>query len=302
MNAILEHMIKIEDDGKTVETVLRRRFDVSSALMKFLKLNGKLRINGEVCRSVDIVKMGDILTADVEEEAVSENIMPKEMQLNIIYEDEFLLLINKPRNMSVHPSIGNFDNTLANGVIDYWQKNGEQHKFHAVNRLDKDTSGICIIAKNQFAHGVLCNQIKKNDLKKRYMAIVNGALKNNKGTIDMPIKREQEGILKRVTAKDGKRAVTHYTVVEKYEKYSLVDISLETGRTHQIRVHFSSIGHPLLGDWLYGNGDMERDIAKGHLLHAYYIGFYHPKTKEFMEFKLPLPKDMEECKLHKFSD
>ncbi len=289
---ILEYKAKKEDEFKTVETILKHKFEVSSALIKYLKLNGKLKINGNIARSVDILHNGDILTADVEEEAESSNIVPREIALNIIYEDDFLLIINKPRNMSVHPSIGNFDNTLANGIVYYWMQKNEKHKFHAVNRLDKDTSGICVVAKNPFAHGVLCAQMKDGRFKKKYVAVVSGCVKTDNGTIDKPIKRESEGILKRIVSADGKRAVTHYKVLSRFKDYSLIDISLETGRTHQIRVHFSHIGHPLIGDWLYGNGDEERMLAKGHLLQAYYVGFYHPQTREFMEFVLPLDEDM----------
>ena len=291
--AILKYTGLSEDKGKTVETVWKRKFDISSSLFTSLKLTGKLRLNGEICRSVDIVSEGDILTADVTEKENSENIVPADMGIDIIYEDEFIMVINKPRGISVHPSMGNFCNTLANGVINYWAQNGEMHKFHAVNRIDKDTSGICVIAKNRFAHGVLSKQMKTKQFRRRYMALVNGILPQKTGTIDKPIMRESESIIKRIVSPEGKTAVTHYEVIAEYAGYSLVDIYLETGRTHQIRVHFSDMGHPLIGDWLYGNGDNERDIAKGHLLHAYYAELYHPYTKKLMCFDVHIPNDME---------
>ncbi len=293
MKAELKYTVKIEDAGKSAEKLLKKEFGASSSLIKYLKLNGRLRINGEICRSVDVLRQGDVLTADVEENEASENIVPTDIPLDIVYEDEYIMAVNKPKNMSVHPSIGNFDRTLANGVMYYWAQKGEYHKFHAVTRLDKDTSGLCIIAKNSFSHNALSVQMKNGKFIKRYKAIVWGRLENSEGTIDSPIKREKEGILKRTVSPDGKRAVTHYRVLKENEKFSLLDISLETGRTHQIRVHFASIYHPLVGDWLYGDGDNERDIAKGQLLQAYYVGFYHPKTKEFMEFSLPPDGDME---------
>lgn len=292
MNTLLKYTAASSDEGKTVETVWRRKFSISSTLFKDLKSGGKIKKNGEICRSVDIVSKSDILTADVSENAASESIVPVDIPLDIIYEDDFLMVINKPRNMSVHPSQGNRDNTLANGVIFHWQKNNEMHKFHAVNRIDKDTSGICVVAKNRFAHGVLSKQIKCKEFRRRYMAMVHGILADKSGTIDKPIKRDSGSVIKRVTSPDGKAAVTHYKVIEEYENVSLVEIYLETGRTHQIRVHFSDMGHPLIGDWLYGNGDNERDIAKGHLLHAYYAEFYHPLTNELMKFDLPMPEDM----------
>lgn len=290
--AILKYTALPEDKGKTVENIWKRKFNISSSLFTCLKLNEKLRLNGEICRSIDIVSEGDMLTADVTENESSENIVPADIEPDIIYEDEFIMVINKPRNMSVHPSMGNFSTTLANGIINYWAKNGEMHKFHAVNRIDKDTSGICIVAKNRFAHGVLSGQMNTKQFKRKYMALVHGILPQRTGVINKPIKREAESVIKRVVSPDGKAAVTNYEVIKEYDGYSLVDIYLETGRTHQIRVHFSDMGHPLIGDWLYGNGDNERNIAKGHLLHAYYSEFYHPCTKKFMSFSVPMPDDM----------
>ena len=292
-NAALKFEVKGIDSGKTVENICRRKLNISAKLFKVLKLNGKLRINGEVCRSIDVVRENDVLTVDVTENESSLNIVPVEMELDIIYEDEYLLVVNKPRNMSVHPSIGNFDNTLANGVVWHWNENGEMHKFHAVNRIDKDTSGICVIAKNQFSHGVLSEQIKNGGFVRKYKAIIHGKLEPLCGMIDKPIARECESVIKRVVSENGKIAVTEYKTLHQCGKYSMVEVFLHTGRTHQIRVHFSHMGHPLVGDWLYGNGDEERDVAKGHLLHAYYASFVHPYSGEKMIFDLPVPWDMQ---------
>ncbi len=292
-DTILEYAVSSEDAGKTVETIWRKKFEISASLFKELKLNGKLRINGTICKSVDRVSEGDLLTADVEERKQSENIVPIKMNLDIVYEDAYIMVLNKPRKMSVHPSMGNFDNTLANGIVWYWKKSGEAHKFHAVNRIDKDTTGVCVVAKNSFAHSALSNQLKDGRFKRKYIAVVHGEVVPKQGILELPIKRECDSVIKRIVAKDGKRAVTKYNVIKSDKKISVLDISLETGKTHQIRVHFSHIGHPLVGDWLYGNGDSEREIALGHLLHAYYAEFYHPKSGERLTFKLSLPKDME---------
>lgn len=287
-SAILEYNVCEKDVGKTVEIICKKEFQMSSKLLIKLKLSGKIYLNGKVTRSVDKVELNDIVTADVYEEDKSENIVPKDIELNIIYEDEFILVVNKPRNMSVHPSIGNFDNTLANGVIHHYIKNGEMHKFHSVNRIDKDTSGICVIAKNQFAHGVLSTQMKEKKFKRKYMAIVKGTPEEKEGVIDMPIAREGNSAIKRVVNENGKKAVTFYKVLKEKNGLSLLDIYLETGRTHQIRVHFSHIGNPLLNDWLYDD-----EVEDGqHLLHSYYAEFYHPKTKECLKFNIPLPDDM----------
>ncbi len=291
--AVLEFEIKKNDSGKTVENICKRKLNISAKLFKVLKLNGKLRINGEVCRSIDVVAENDILTVDVTENESSENIVPVEMKLDIVYEDEYITVVNKSRNMSVHPSIGNFDNTLANGIVWHWSRNGESHKFHAVNRIDKDTSGVCVIAKNQFSHGVLSEQIKNGEFVRKYKAVVHGEMNPPCGIIDKPIARECESVIKRVVSDEGKNAVTEYETLFTNGEFSMVEAFLHTGRTHQIRVHFSYMGNPLVGDWLYGNGDEERDIAKGHLLHAYYASFIHPYSGERMVFDLPEPDDMQ---------
>lgn len=290
MSTILTYTATENDSNKTVEVICKREFGISSGLMTFLKFNARLKINGEVCRSVDTLLAYDVLTVDVSENEAAPNIICTRLDLDIVYEDDYIIIINKPRNLCVHPSMKNFDNTLANGVMYYLREKGENYNFHAVNRIDKDTSGLCVIAKNRFAHGVLSEQIKSKKFNRRYMAIIEGIPQNISGVIDKPIRREAESIIKRTVAPDGQKAITHYSVLKTDGKHSLVDINLETGRTHQIRVHFSDMGHPLVGDWLYGNEDKERYM--GHLLHAYYAKFYHPATKELMEFSVPLPEDM----------
>jgi len=290
MKAILKYNVLKQDDNKTVETVWKQKFGISAGLFTVLKLSGKLRKNGEICRSIDTVADGDVLTADVTEEEASENIVSSDIRFGIVYEDEFLLVTDKPRGVSVHPSIGNFDNTLANGVMYHWSKNGEKHKFHAVNRIDKDTSGICVVAKNRFAHGILSEQIKRGSFKRRYYAAVKGILPEKSGVIDKPIKRAEESVIKRIVSDDGKNAVTHYHVVNETDGVSLIDVWLETGRTHQIRVHFSDMGYPLVGDWLYG--EVAENEKEGHLLHAYSVEFNHPVTGEKLSFCLDLPDDM----------
>lgn len=294
MSAVLEYKTQENENNKTVEQILRRQFGFSAKLMTKLKLNGKLRLNGKICRSVDVVVSGDVITADVSENIVSEGIVPHKMKLDILYEDDFLTIINKPGGLAVHPSIGNYDNTLANGIMYYWSQKGEYHNYHIVNRLDKDTSGICVIAKNRFAHGVLSEQIKNRTFERRYTAIVHGMIIPENGSIEIPIRRENTSIIKRIAADDGKYAKTNYHTVKTIDskKYSILEIMLETGRTHQIRVHFSHIGHPLVGDWLYGNGDAEKDIISRHALHAGMISFIHPALREKMTFKSELPEDI----------
>ncbi len=294
MHAILECIVENCDNEKTVEKILKKKFDISSSLMTFLKLNARLRRNNIVCRSVDVCKVGDILTADVSENIECCNIKPNpNIDLEILFEDDFILVVNKPGNITSHPSMGNRENSLANAVMYHWIKNGEYHNYHILNRLDKGTSGICIIAKNRFAHGVLSKQMREGIIEKKYTAIVHGTFENETGSIEFPIRRVDESVIKRMVAVDGKYAKTNYKAKRISDKVSLVDISLETGRTHQIRVHFSHIGHPLFGDWLYGAGDEEKALIDRQALHSGYIKFLHPEDKKEMVFNQKMPSDME---------
>lgn len=286
----MKYIVDEKYDGKTVESLSRNELNISAKLFKKLKLGGRLKINGNICRSVDILNLGDIFTVDISDFEKS-NIEPNFIPLDILYEDDEILVLNKPPFMSVHPSMGNYQTTLANGVMYHFEQTGGPKVFRAVNRLDKNTSGICVVAKSQYIHSLISRQIQSGNFKRRYYAVIKGCTKCECGTVDLPIKRECESIIKRVVANDGKRAVTHYKTIEKTERYSLMDIVLETGRTHQIRVHFSHIGCPLFGDWLYGNED-DGELIKRQALHAYKIEFRHPISGECLDFTTPLPEDM----------
>ena len=291
MNAILTYNVKPEDHGKTTETVLRHKMNISSKLLTKLKLSKKIFINNIPCRSIDTLSKGDTLTADVTENEHNPNILPYETDLEVLYDDEFLTVVNKPSNMSVHPSIGNHTSTLANAIEYFWSQNHECHKFHAVNRLDKNTSGICVIAKNRFAHGVLAQQTRLNLFSKKYIAIVHSTPSPSSGTINLPITRIENSVIKRGVSPQGKEAITHYKVLAENNGLSMIEVVLDTGRTHQIRVHFSAIGHPLVGDWLYGKSDEDLG-ANRHLLHVCQAEFNHPATGKKLVFDLPIPKDM----------
>lgn len=294
MSAVLTYVVDLKNEGKTVEKILKDHYSISSGLMKELKLNGKLKINNLVCRSIDIVKNGDIINVDVSENLdCCPNIAPFKMNISVLYEDDFLLVADKPGGIEMHPCPSNRESTLANGLMYYWSKKGEYHNCHAVNRLDKGTSGVCLFAKNRFAHGCLSAQIKENTFKKQYLAIVNGVPKPN-GIIDAPIRRAENSVLKREIGYGGKEARTLYKLckVSENRRHSLLRISLETGRTHQIRVHFSYLGFPLVGDWLYGNGDAEKELITRQALHAESVEFFHPATKERLFFKSEMPIEM----------
>lgn len=289
-NTILSHTVTKKEEGKNVETILKKIFSISSGLFTNLKLNGKIYINNIICRSIDKPKSGDTVSVDVSENAESD-IPLYDIPINVLYEDGFILVSEKPAGLSMHPCIANYEKTFAGAVLSHYKKNGEMHLFHAVNRLDKDTSGICLIAKNRYAHGILSEQIKKNRLNKEYIAVVHGKISSN-GKIDLPIEREEESLMKRIVTPLGKPSITLYNSVNYNDKYSIIQVKLLTGRTHQIRVHFSHLGHPLYGDWLYGDGDNERNLIDRQALHSYKISFYHPLTNEHIELISEYPEDI----------
>lgn len=289
MDRILEYEIPSEYDGANITTVLKQHFKISTNLIKDLKKYKEgIQVNGEHKRVVDFVAKGDILKITIRDTA-SENIVPTDIPLDIVYEDEDVLVINKPPNMTTHPSMGNYKNSLANGVMYYYKSKGEERVFRAVNRLDKDTSGLMAVAKNSYIHARLGEEIQKKELKRKYMCIVCGDVERD-GTVDAPIRRADGSVINRIVAPDGQRAVTHYKVVKRYGEYTLLEMELETGRTHQIRVHMAYIGHPLVGDWLYGTED--HNIAKRQMLHSCYLCFTHPITGQIMEFKDEMAEDM----------
>ena len=242
------------------------------------------------------VKMGDIITIEQptskEIELKAENI-----PIDIIYEDDNIIVVNKPKGMVVHPANGNPNGTLVNAIMaickDSLSGIGGEIRPGIVHRLDKDTSGLLIIAKNDEAHVNMSEQIKNHEVKKTYIALVRGVIKENEATIDMPIGRSQSDRKKMAVNKNGKNAVTHIKVLKRYEKYTLLEINIETGRTHQIRVHLSHIGYPIVGDYTYSNGKNEFGII-GQCLHAKRLEFKHPITQKEMKLEAPLPKYFEE--------
>ena len=289
MDRILEYEIPSEYDGANITTVLKQHFKISTNLIKDLKKYKEgIQVNGEHKRVVDFVAKGDILKITIRDTA-SENIVPTDIPLDIVYEDEDVLVINKLPNMPTHPSMGNYENSLANGVMYYYKSKGEERVFRAVNRLDKDTSGLMAVAKNSYIHARLGEEIQKKELKRKYMCIVCGDVEHD-GTVDAPIRRADGSVINRIVAPDGQRAVTHYRVIKRYGEYTLLEMKLETGRTHQIRVHMAYIGHPLVGDWLYGTED--HNIAKRQMLHSCYLCFTHPITGQLMEIKDEMAEDM----------
>ena len=275
-----------------IKQILKEEFHISDRLLKKLKLNHQIFLNYiPVNINYSDLKIGDFISIVLDFEEEYDNIVPLESNLNIIYEDNYLLVVNKPSNMPVHPSCNHFEDSLSNIVKYYFDCIGLKRKIRIVNRLDKDTSGIVIFAKNEYIQEALIQQMKNNTFKKEYLAILNGILEKNSDIISAPIARKENSIIERcVNFETGDIAITHYDLIKTIDnKYSLVHFVLETGRTHQIRVHSAYIGHPILGDTLYGSSST---LINRQALHAQKVSFIHPITKKIIILEAALPEDM----------
>lgn len=268
-----------------------------SYLQKLLK-EGKVSVNGKPVKSNYKAAKGDMISLEVPD-AVEPEIMPEQMDLDILYEDRDIILINKPKGMVVHPAAGHYSGTLVNGLMAHCKDdlsgiNGVMRPG-IVHRIDMDTTGVLIVCKNDHAHNAIAEQLKVHSITRKYFAIVHGVLKEDEGTVDAPIGRHPVDRKKMsINEKNGKEAVTHYRVLRRFRRFTYVECQLETGRTHQIRVHMASIGHPLLGDQVYGPAKCPFSGLQGQTLHAGVLGIRHPVTGEYMEFQAPLPVYFEE--------
>lgn len=285
----LTFQVTHQEAGWTIRDVMRRRMGISRKHLSRLKLTDGVKLNGVSAYVSRFVQPGDIVEAQMEAEE-SNDILPQPMELDILLEDEDILVLNKPAGRIVHPTHGHYTDTLANGIMYHWKSNGQLHRFRPVHRLDQDTSGVLLIAKNKHAHHVLSEQWQANQVKKEYWAIVSGIVRNDKGTIDAPIDRDPEDPKKRIVLPSGYPSITHYSVVERFLDSTWVKLILETGRTHQIRVHMKHLGHPLIGDEFYG-GDTSRGM-KRQALHAFSLAFNHPRTSQPIQMQSPMPDDM----------
>lgn len=278
--------------GQSIHDFLKNEAAFSKRLIiKAKSETGLIAVNGEKKTVRYILAIDDNLTVQFPEEVPSESMYRTKMPLNIIYEDKDLLILNKPGMMAVIPSREHPSHTLANGVLAYFAEEGIASTIHVVTRLDSGTSGIVLLAKNQYTHSLLSNQQRNHQLERHYTAIVTGELKSKSGRIDQPIGRKSDSIIERTVTDSGKRAVTRFQVVKTDGKYSLVRVQLETGRTHQIRVHFSHLGYPLLGDTLYGTAS---DVLNRQALHCHQIRFKHPFNNQLLTFDCGLPDELQE--------
>lgn len=285
----LSYQIDKDEHYDNVLHVLKEQFLLSDRLITKLKKANKIYLNSLPTYTKKSVTVGDTVSVLIDFEEDNSNIVASNIPLNIIYEDDYLLVLNKPANIAIHPSILHFDNSLSNGVKFYFDKLGLKKKIRIVNRLDRNTSGIVILTKNEYIQECLIKQMKTNEFKKEYLAIAKGILESKSGTLNFPIARKEGSIIERTVSSDGDSAITHYDVVKEFNNLSLVHIVLETGRTHQIRVHFSHIGHPILGDTLYGSPS---ELINRQALHSYKLTFIHPVTKKVVSLEAPLPNDI----------
>lgn len=282
------HKVTTEDDGLELREIMREHFDFSARLRNRIKREKLVMVNGVSTPGWKKPQVGDEIRITLPDE--TSGFKPQDIPLDIVYEDDDLMIINKQPGLIVHPTKGHPSGTVANALMFHMQKTGKPFKIRFVNRLDMDTSGLLVVAKNSYCQNDYTRQMKENTVEKRYIAVVNGIVDSDEGTIDLPIGRPDPEHVRRGVVEGGAPSVTHYKVLERYSDYSLVELLLETGRTHQIRVHMSHIGHPVLGDWLYEG--LNDALIRRQALHAARLTFTHPITRERVTFEAPLPEDM----------
>ena len=274
---------------QNINQVLKQEFNVSTRLQQKIIKEQHVFLNSKIADTRSNISLNDVISVNLDFEEDSENIISAKMELNIIYEDECFLILNKPVGIAVHPSISHYTDSLANGVKFYFESIGLKRKIRPINRLDLNTSGLVIFAKNEYVQESLIKQMQNKTFEKYYIAFVEGTFADKEGTINLPIARKENSIIERCIAENGQTAITDYKVLSEYNNFSIVECHLQTGRTHQIRVHMSAIGHPLLGDTLYGNSS---NSINRQALHSHKISFVHPVTKQVMSFSCNLPDDM----------
>ena len=288
-----KYIVKNEDKGKRLDRyVTEQNAEITRTAVQRLIDEKNILVNGKEQKASYKVNENDVVEVEIPEPKKIE-IKAENIPIEVIYEDSDIVVVNKPKGMVVHPGNGNLDGTLVNAIMakcgDSLSGIGGEIRPGIVHRIDKDTSGLLIVAKNDKAHVNLSEQIKAHKVKKTYIALVRGVVRENEATIDMPIGRSKTDRKKMAVCKDGKNAITHIKVLKRWEHYTLLQVNIETGRTHQIRVHLSYIGYPIIGDYTYSNGKNEFGVV-GQCLHAQKLEFKHPRTGEVLKLEAELPK------------
>nr|WP_304341546.1 RluA family pseudouridine synthase [Clostridioides mangenotii] len=278
------------EETSILKDVLLDKLNFSVRSLSRMKREKSILVNGEFEKLNTKLKSGDLIEVKINEDKA--NFEPQDLKLNILFDDFDIIMVDKPPFMVVHPTKSHVDNTIANGVTHFIDEKDENVKIRFVNRLDMNTSGLVIVAKNAYAHHVLSNDMKYDKVEKKYITIVKGVVKDDKGVIDVPIYRSNDDTIKRLVDDRGQHAVTHYKVLERLKDATVLEVELFTGRTHQIRVHMEYIGHGIIGDELYGYVD--ESLITRQALHAYSLKFEQPRTREVLEFESNIPKDMKD--------
>lgn len=285
--------VTAEEEGKLLQRVLKSRYAFSRRFLRKLKRHRGVTVNGAPVYLTSRVKAGDIVTITFpSEEATS--VIAEPIPLDIIHEDDDVIVLNKQPGIVVHPTKHYVRGTLANGLMHYWQRRGVHSIVRPVNRLDKDTSGVIVFAKHAYAHDFLVKQLHSAHSVREYRAVVHGMPRYDQATIEAPIARDPAQPSHRIVHPEGVHAVTHYEVIRRFRESALIRCRLETGRTHQIRVHMCSVGHPLVGDPVYGYKEHDADFPiSRQALHAYAVQFMHPRSKKVVRFEATMPQDLQ---------
>lgn len=288
----MEKLVVLDCFGQRIDSFLAEKLDLSRSKIQKLVKEGKILVNDQVVSNSYMVRENDVVLVD-DELDYDIHVLPQDIPLDIVYEDQDLIVLNKPSGMVVHPAPGHYEGTLVNALLyRYGELTSDSFRPGIVHRLDKDTSGLMLVAKNDSMLEKLSSMIASKEVVRKYLAIVDGVIPHEVGEIDAPIGRDPHNRQKMaVTDVNGKDAITYFKVLEKFQNHTLVECVLETGRTHQIRVHMAYIGYPVMNDPLYGRG---KATSFGQMLHSYSLTFIHPKTGEEMHFEVEAPKEFQE--------
>ena len=291
---MLEIKVELADNRQRIDTFLITKLNMSRSKVQKLIQSEEILVNDKVAKNSYAVKENDIVTI-LEHEIETLDIEPENIPLNIVYEDDDLIIVNKPNGMVVHPAVGNTHGTLVNALVYHFKKLSSKNGANRpgiVHRIDAQTTGLLVVAKNDKAHEMLAKQLEEKTTTRKYIALVWGVINNDTGTVDAPIGRDINDRKKMTVIASGKHAVTHFKVLKRFKNATLVELQLETGRTHQIRVHMNYIGFPIINDQVYGKKRTIND--EGQCLHAKTLGFIHPTTKKYVEFDSNIPKKIED--------